>query len=427
MTAGRRLAAILAALLTTAMVGVIVLVLSDGGTGVGRGSPSPAPTEGPSPSGGPSPGATDEVSDLAAIFRRIEEQVIEIRGLPAADIGPPEVISREQLLDELIELFDADYPPEDREADNITLRAFGLLAPDEDVYELQLQLLGDQVLGFYDDVEKRMVVVSDAGLDANAKLTYAHEYVHALQDAAFGLDSLERDAPGEDDRGLARTGLIEGDATLTMLLWAFANLTPEELAEVGQTPVPDTTGVPEWMVSLLSFPYDQGAQWVQQVWGETQTFEGVDAAYDDPPVSTSQIIHYQRKWVTRVEPVEVEVPDLAAELGDGWREVDASPMGEAMIGIVLEHFGVPGAAVAAEGWAGDRYVVAADESDAFALVWRLAWDSAADAGEFAEAYDGALEAMDVPAELIEVSPTELLVVHASSDELLAEARTIAGQ
>ena len=56
------------------------------------------------------------------------------------------------------------------------------------------------MLGFYDDVEKRMVVVSDAGLDVEAKITYAHEYTHALQDAAFGLDALDTDAPGEDDR-----------------------------------------------------------------------------------------------------------------------------------------------------------------------------------------------------------------------------------
>ena len=86
----------------------------------------------------------------------------------------------------------------------------GLLGADQDVAELQLQLLGDQVLGFYDDDEKRMVVVTDEGLDALAKFTYAHEYAHALQDAAFGIDSLERDAEGEDDRGLARTALRRG-------------------------------------------------------------------------------------------------------------------------------------------------------------------------------------------------------------------------
>ena len=39
-----------------------------------------------------------------------------------------------------------------------------------------------------------MVVVTDAGLTAEARVTYAHEYTHALQDAAFGIDSLDLDA-----------------------------------------------------------------------------------------------------------------------------------------------------------------------------------------------------------------------------------------
>src|SRR5690606_32167967 len=109
-------------------------------------------------------------------------------------------ITRAELADEFQRLFDEEYPPEERERDNLTLRALGLIEPDQDVAELQLQLYGEQVLGFYDDVEKRMVVVTDRGLDPAAKLTYAHEYAHALQDAAFGLDSLDREAVGEDDR-----------------------------------------------------------------------------------------------------------------------------------------------------------------------------------------------------------------------------------
>ena len=131
------------------------------------------------------------------------------------------------------------------------------------------------------------------GLDAEARMTYAHEYTHALQDAAFDLDSLETDAEGEDDRGLARTALIEGDATVTMLAWAFANLTPEELMEAGTgTPLPDTTGIPSWMVEQLQFPYIEGLNWAGQVVGNplTPDFGAIDAAFDDPPDSTEQII-----------------------------------------------------------------------------------------------------------------------------------------
>ncbi|HJR90305.1 MAG TPA: hypothetical protein VJ782_09140, partial [Aeromicrobium sp.] len=236
MSALQRVVALIVVLLVVVGVAVVGLNVAGDGSGVGV-NPSASPALSASPQASQQPSASVEPSpgdeDTLAVLREIEEQVIDIRGLPAAEIGPPEIITRDELADELEQLFEEEYPPEEQQRDNIALRALGLLEPGQDVAELQLQLLGDQVLGFYDDVDKRMVVVSDAGLDAEAKLTYAHEYTHALQDAAFGLDSLETDEVGEDDRALARTAMIEGDATVTMLAWAFAYLTPEELMQIG--------------------------------------------------------------------------------------------------------------------------------------------------------------------------------------------------
>jgi hypothetical protein len=293
------------------------------------------------------------------------------------------------------------------------------------VAELQLQLLGDQVLGFYDDVERRMVVVSDAGLDVEARITYAHEYTHALQDAAFGLDSLETDAVGEDDRGLARTALIEGDATITMLAWALQNLSQSEILEYfAGAELPDTTGIPSWMVAQLSFPYDAGLTWTTVLAGGDPTspdYTDVDAAFADPPDSTEQIIELD-KWETREAPDPVEVPDLAAALGDGWEEVDSTPIGQATIGIMLEYFGiaVPDAREAGAGWGGDRAVVATGPDDAFAVAWRLAWDSPADAGEFLAAYETVVDGLDFPASVTELPNGQILVAHASTEALLAQ-------
>jgi hypothetical protein len=369
-------------------------------------------------------------ADVLATLAEIEEQVIAIRGLPAADIGPAEVITREELADELQQLFDEQYPPEERERDNLALRALGLLAADEDVAELQLQLLGDQVLGFYDDVEKRMVVVTDAGLDAAAKLTYAHEYTHALQDAAFGLDSLETDAVGEDDRGLARTAMVEGDATVTMLAWAFEHLTQQELLEIGTTTeIPDTTGIPSWMVNQLQFPYTGGQLWAGTLTVDplTPDFDELDAAYTDPPQTTEQIIDLDA-WYAREAPVPVEVVDLVGLLGDGWTEVDATPIGQASIDIVLQHFGVtPGlSSAAADGWGGDRAVIASGPDGAFAVAWHLAWDSATDAQEFAAAYASVADALPFPAVVQAIGDDEVLVVHASDDDLLNQVADAAG-
>ncbi len=437
MSAAHRLIAVLVALLVIA--GVAVLGLKAPYSPIGQSpvasstseeSPSAAASAsaGPSGSAAPSPSVQPTVpseSEAQEILVEIEEQVVAIRGLEAADIGQAEIISRAELAEELQQLFDEQYPPEERERDNISLRALGLLEPDQDIAELQLDLLGDQVLGFYDDTEKRMVVVSDAGLDVEARITYAHEYTHALQDAAFGLDSLETDAVGEDDRSLARTALIEGDATVTMLSWMLQHLGQDEILEYfSSAEVPDTTGIPAWMVAQLAFPYEAGLNWTTALAGGDPTnpdFTQIDAAYDDPPGSTEQIIDLD-KWEAREEPVGVASPDLAVALGDGWEEVDATPIGQASINIMLEYFGVAAADAdeASVGWGGDRAVIATGPDDAFAVAWLLTWDSTDDAAEFLAAYESVVDSLDFPASVTELPSGEILVAHASSEDLLVQ-------
>ena len=432
MSSAQRIGAVLvAAVVVTA---IAFLALRAGGVPIGLGgeptptptaSPSPAPTETAVASESPdASGSTD--ADTLAVLAEIEEQVIAIRGLEAADIGPPEVITRAEMVVELQQLFDEEYPPEERDRDNKALRALGLLEPDQDVAELQLQLLGDTVLGYYDDIRKRMVVVSDAGLDVEARITYAHEYTHALQDAAFGLDSLERDAPGEDDRGLARLALIEGDATLTMLSWMFQHLDQEEiLAYLGGADIPDTSGIPSWMVAQLSFPYEEGLTWTTALGGDdpfNPDFTAIDAAFADPPDSTEQVIDIT-KWESREEPTPIDVPDLAAALGSGWEEVETTTIGQASISIFLEYLGVaaPEADDAAEGWGGDRAVVATGPDDAFAVAWLLSWDTEADAVAFVHAYEVVVDGLAFPASVQLMPNGDVLVAHASSEALLAQA------
>lgn len=434
MSVPQRVVALAVAVLVIAGIAVIALGATGAPIGLdrGQGTPSPsgsttpiAPTASAAATDAPSadPSAPDE-GEILATLAEIEQQVIDIRGLPAAEIGPADIITRAELGAELRAIFDAQYPAEERERDNRALRALGLLGPGEDVAELQLELLGDSVLGFYNDVDQRMVVVSDAGLNTEAKLTYAHEYAHALQDAAFDFDSLETDAPGEDDRSLARTALKEGDATTTMLAWAIEHLSPQELLELGATPIPDTSGIPSWMVRQLEFPYTAGQLWVGALVGDplSPDFGPVDAAFADPPDSTEQVIDLDA-WASREAPLSVEALDVASALGEGWEEVDATPIGQAAIEITLTHFGVAAgdARAAADGWGGDRAVIASGPDGSFAVAWRLAWDADADADEFVAAYEQVIGELPFPATVREVSPGEVLVLHGSDEDVLGRA------
>jgi hypothetical protein len=175
------------------------------------------------------------------------------------------------------------------------------------------------------------------------------------------------------------------------------------------------------MVNQLQFPYTAGQLWAGTLTVDplTPDFDELDAAYADPPETTEQIIDLDA-WYDREAPVPVDVVDLVDLLGDGWDEVDATPIGQASIDIVLQHFGVTPAvsSAAADGWGGDRAVIASGPDGEFAVAWRLAWDSATDAEEFADAYATVTDALPFPAVVRAIGDDEVLVVHASDDDLL---------
>lgn len=417
------------------LVGGAILVLRAGGAPIAQGptvtqaaSPSQAASAvaAPSASAAASPGATDP----AAVLAEIETQVQALRGLPAANVGPPRIITTAQLEQELRARFSRDYPPAQQAADNLELHALGLLAPAQDAAALQLELLTAQVAGYYDPDAKQMVLVSDAGLTPLAEVTYAHEYTHALQDAAFGLGNLQAAAPGNSDRSQARLALIEGDATLTMLLWALAHLSPAQLAGITETPIPQLPDVPPWMIQQLEWPYLGGAQFVSGLYAtgggslglggspDPGAFAQVDAAFRNPPDTTEQILHPD-KYAAHEAPLSVSAPTITAAAGWGIPTTDT--LGEGMITIWLEGLGVPASTAqeAAAGWGGDRLAVSAGPDAALVLGWRLAWDTAADADQFVAAYTTARSSLTLAAKVVRVSSTEVLVVQASDSSLLA--------
>ena len=387
--------------------GVATPIASASASATASTSPTPLPAAGPS-----------QQEDPQAVFAGIEQQVRDLRGLPAPDIGPADIISREQLEQELKASFEQDYPADRQRSDNLTLHALGLLTGDQDVAKLQLELLSGQVIGFYDDKQRRMVVVSEAGVNPQAEVTYAHEYTHALQDAAFGLKSLELNAVGEDDRSLARLALVEGDATSVMLQWMLGNLTPAEMQGITETPIPDTSDVPDWMLTQLLFPYQAGFQFVSALGGGLGgDYQRVNDAFRDrPPASTEQVMHPE-KYQANERPMQVADPDPASILGAGWQNVASTTMGEAMIGITLDALASSAATdAAAAGWGGDRLTVASGPGDASALAWRLKWDTSTDADEFVAAYGSVT--LSLPHRVVRVASDEVLVLQASSPGVL---------
>src|SRR5207253_5485374 len=98
--------------------------------------------------------------------------------------------------------------------------AFNLAPAAVDPAQALLDVLDEQVAGFYDPFTRQLVVRKDPPASAGAmgpdglRVVLAHEIEHALQDQNFGIPDMA--ALPDDDVRLARTALYEGDAMAVM-------------------------------------------------------------------------------------------------------------------------------------------------------------------------------------------------------------------
>ena len=401
-------------------------------------TPTPSPTRVPTatPSTQPSASPPDESAapsqDLDETYRLIEEAVVPLRQLEPLEDVDPQILSEDELRERTETSFNEDNPPELVAANEVLYRALGMLGEDESLRDLYIELLGDQVAGYYDpEVDELFVVSRSGGIGVEERVTYAHEFTHALQDQHFDLLSFELTEIGQGDRNTAVLALIEGDATAVMSFWAQSALTPDELLELVQAGLdPGASEVlnrmPPILRESLTFPYERGLQLVlglQMAGG----WEAVDAAYEDPPASTEQVLHPE-KYEAREAPIAVELPaDLAAGMGNGWEITYEDTFGEFQIGVWLRN--ALGRAdegnEAAAGWGGDRFAVLEGPDDAWALVMRTEWDEAGDATQFEAAATAALEADGQP-NALEADGRGVSIVIASDDEVLDLAVEAAG-
>jgi hypothetical protein len=340
----------------------------------------PPPGVAPAPPGGAGPDRS--------LLDRMQEQVTRIRGLNKKSDVPLRVLDRDALREYLIQTFERDYLPHERESDQKLLVTLGLLNSSENLTQMLLDLLQEQVIGTYNEDEKTMYIVGqEAVLGPQEKITFVHEFTHALQDQHHDLTRLAPKHPDNEDRSLAIHALIEGDAMLLQRLWAQENLTAEEVEQLSSGGA-DTSALdraPPVVRTELLFPYLDGLNFVRQTYQRVGNYASVDDMFRNPPDSTEQVLHPE-KYRAREKPVDVSMPDLAETLGEGWRRIDSNVLGELDMRILLEQHGdrVP-AARAAAGWGGDRWQLL-EKDDRQAVALRTAWDTENDAREFFDTY-----------------------------------------
>jgi hypothetical protein len=343
----------------------------------------------PLPLAGEGPGVGERLANLL-------HQAETWRGLTAKHPVASRTLAETDLAAAVAAAIRKDLPPGEMHSLEAALKAFGLVPESLDLAVFLPKLLTGEIAGYYDPETKALSLVRRSGSAPGAPaedMVLVHELTHALQDQYFDLAAFAEADP-LSDAAAARQALVEGDATLTMLSAALGkrieDLEGAEklLAAAGSLDMPgspELAAAPPYLRETLLFSYVQGNLFclrVRQAGGQAL----LDRAFrSDPPRSTEQILHPE-KWIfRRDDPVAVEVPDLAAAL-PGFVPAAEGDMGELAVRILLRE-GLKDearATAAAAGWGGDRFAVYEKDGRRL-LAWVTAWDSAADAAEFATA------------------------------------------
>lgn len=386
------------------------------------------------------------------------QTVSDIRGQLFRRPVKPSIFTREDLGKEMREMLEKEYTEEELQLIQDTYRAWGFAPADLEVAKIITSLYTEEVAGFYDPDNKRMVLIvedepkEEPGwfsrllgvapvFDKDAqKTTLAHELTHALQDQLYDLNAMEEGIEKDDDQLLAFQALVEGDATLLM----FVEMGDQDLEDMDPAAMRATFNIMSWLLPLsggetfrrappifkesLTFPYFQGMLFVMAA-AEKRGWRAVHQCYSSPPLSTEQILH-PRKYLpgpAQDLPQTVTIPklDLTAQ---GWKKTGTNCLGEFQTRILLKS--VRGGTQAASGWDGDTYQIYRSKNGELGLVSVSIWDTEKDAEEFATAYRSyrknykfAKDTFSATAkQLVEVVGSQVWIAEGFSDESVASVK-----
>jgi hypothetical protein len=386
-------------------------------TSLASAAPSGTPSSSIAPTAVGSPNQADQ-----AVYAQIESQVQAIRGLQARKPVTPVLLDSAGVAAWLARA-NAEQTNHQAMADESRLFVhMGMLPAGSSLEQMELALQSSQVVGFYDPVSKGLYVLSESGgVGAVQKVTFSHEFTHALQDQNFDLAKLATDTPDQGDRDLARTALPEGDATLAMTQWSTKFMTLPELLSIANDPgsvaqQKQLNDAPPILRQTLLFPYMQGLSFVQGVYS-SGGWAAVDRIYANPPASTSQIIHPEL-YTGGIKPVPVSVPAVPASLS-GWKLSMQDTLGEFELGIWLGGLteANSGSADAVSEWGGDRVGLYEGPNGQWAVVLKTAWRTGARASAFDSAAGTLLGQLGGPSRTC-AGTTDVTVALASGQDLL---------
>ncbi|MEA2205295.1 MAG: hypothetical protein QOE77_2071 [Blastocatellia bacterium] len=352
---------------------------------------------------------------LAAATASVLKETSEIRKLSVLRPVRSSTQSRAEIERMLIKSLDEESTPAELHATEITFKKLGLAPAGFQFRQFLIQLLTEQVAGYYDPKSKQFYLADWLEVDVQ-KPVLAHELTHALQDQHFNLRRFEHWSKSDGDAELAAHALVEGDASLVMALYVADNplralsFLKSMTAGLGSTEQLDRA--PRVLRETLLFPYYEGLFWTKELY-KRGGWTAVSQAFTELPKSTEQILHAE-KYFAKEPVIKVNLPDISPLLNANaaktkraeaavnartngpqppaaslWKRIDYDVTGEWGYYLLLDQFlkSADESKRAAAGWGGDRYAVYEQAgADEVFIVQATAWDSERDAREFFDAY-----------------------------------------
>jgi hypothetical protein len=331
------------------------------------------------------------------------------------------LVTRDEVVQYLTDQLHKGHTAQRMQRSELVLKKFGLLDQDFQLGPFLIQLLREQIAGYYDTHTKTVNLLDWIGPEAQRPVL-AHELTHALQDqhvkdlekwedqtlestshtVAQDNEHLARD---EDDT--ARDAVLEGQAMAAFIDYTLApagkNLlsAPDLVAKMKEA-MSDNSGSPVLaraplvLQESLVFPYREGLDFIStvlQARGKGAAFAGT---LDSPPSSTYQIMQ-PRAYLDHARVPLLIMPDIHGLLDAEYRPYDIGVMGEFDVHMLAGLFGGESAADAlAPAWRGGLYYAAQskqattdaekDSTASLALLYLSRWATPRAARSFATLY-----------------------------------------
>jgi hypothetical protein len=324
--------------------------------------PQPTPAQPQPQSAAPKAAAEHRISsEEAKQLLGAVDQVLKFdsqnTGLPIKAEVKRQLIDRDQVQAYIEKQLREDEDAQRLKNGEVVLKKFGLLPRDFSVDTFLVQLMREQVAGYYDPQSKFVNLLNWLPPETQMPVL-AHELTHALQDQNFGMEKWVRGpnhkkklSPAEtiadDESTIARHAILEGQAMAVMIDWMLAPIGKSLLdaplivdameagmSQGGDSPVFNRS--PLYLQRVLVFPYTYGLDFERALLkqGKDGAFAGV---FQRPPKNTREVME-PAVYLANENLAPLTPPDLAGVLGKDWELYDVGSIGEFDVAVMAEQF-----------------------------------------------------------------------------------------